>query len=177
MTQRVSLGVLTAALLLGAAPAAAQSTRSPTPRESIARTMAPVRAALDALTATVSEREAVSDLLARAESAAAARVEAEHHRDPNAAASSGRRIALVIEALRARVAALRAEAQALEAEAACLAAEQALAVHQGALERASTRRLLADRPEVSASPLSAAPPPPPAAPTPPTAPTPPRATP
>jgi len=114
--------------------------------------MAPVTEALDALTATPAEREAMADLLARAESAAASRVEADHHRDPNAAEASGRRIARVIEALRARVAALRAEAQATEAESAALAAERALAVHQGALDRASTRHMLTERPTPAPAP-------------------------
>jgi hypothetical protein len=148
--------VLCTALLLSVAPpAASQSVRSPTPRAHIAQSLAPLRAALDALTATESERDAVADLVARAETAAAARVEADHRHDLAAAASATRRVELVIEAVRARITALRAEARAVEAEAAAVAAEQALVLRQGELERASARAILVGRGDAPAAPPAA----------------------
>lgn len=109
------------------------------------QSLAPVEAALTALAVTDDERGGVADLVARAETAAAERVEAEHRRDLLAMTARTERIARIVEVLRARVGAMRAEARALDAERTVVAAETRRTQSRGALERISEAHILATR--------------------------------
>jgi hypothetical protein len=136
-----------AVILVALATGALAQTRRPTPHEALDVATAPVRAALDALNPSESERRAVNDLLQQSEAAAADLVAAEHRRMPDVAAARRRRLEFLARSVHARVEALRAEAAAELAERRALEAEERRRVARGAQERAGERRLAASRGE------------------------------
>lgn len=131
------------AVLLCTVAALAQTPARPTPAQAIEHALTPVREA--AAGVTDAERARLRDVFDRAEATAAARVEAEHHRDLRGAAAADRQLVWLGRVLRARVEAMRAESAAAESARAVAATRLGNVERRAARDRASEELLAAER--------------------------------